>query len=146
MVALSGGVFQTAAISGMLALVFAAAGCFLAPPRLDAEQIDHHGVLAESEGSAKDCIACHDPSLAGSASYCTAKCGLVTSHSIDVDYPPANNRELYASSEEVTAKGIRLISGKVSCISCHNLKNPERFHLAADSRQLCIICHVGYYK
>jgi|WetSurMetagenome_2_1015567.scaffolds.fasta_scaffold302254_2 hypothetical protein len=129
-----------------VAIIFGIMFAVCASTVLFAEQIQHHGILVESEGTARDCVSCHDPSLAGDPRYCTTKCGIITSHSIDRDYPPVENRELYASLEEVTARGVKLINGKVSCVSCHNLNNPGRFHLVADSRELCIICHVRYYR
>ena len=133
-------------VGDVSAVILTAFLCIAVPLPLAAELVQHHYVLAESEGTASDCLSCHDPSLAGDAKYCTTKCGIIKSHSIEKEYPPAENRELYASLAEVTARGIKLIDGKLSCISCHNLKNPGRFHLAADGRELCIICHVGYYK
>ncbi len=120
--------------------------CVLFPTRAHAEQIMHHGITVESEGTAKDCLSCHDESLAGAVTFCTVKCNGLSSHSILKEYPPTKNRDLYASADMVAAQGIKIVSGKMTCISCHKLKNPRKFHLAVEQPQLCIICHIGWYQ
>jgi hypothetical protein len=72
-----------------------------------------------------------------------SKCAVETSHSILTDYPPARNRDEYASIEEVEAPGVRILDGKVTCISWHNLQNPSEPRLGTDARDLCQICHIG---
>ncbi len=115
----------------------------LLPAASPAGPVQHHGLTVESDGSSAQCLACHDGSTAGAVSYCTVQCDFrSSSHVIEKDYPPRRNRDSFASVAEVTAKGVKLINGKVTCISCHDLKNPARFHLIVNGdRKLCSICH-----
>jgi len=125
-------------------MVLIVALCAFSPLRLYAEQILHHGLMVDSEGSANDCLSCHDSALAGGVTSCTVKCNVMSSHSILTDYPPAINRKLYASVDAVRAQGVKIVNGKVTCISCHNLINPGKFHLAVEHPGICIICHIGW--
>jgi hypothetical protein len=123
------------------ALIVMVAVFFLLPPKSSAEMIEHHGTTVDAEGAPSDCISCHDGSVASSISSCTVECGFSGSHSILKAYPPARNRKNYASRAEVESQGIRLPGGMVTCISCHDLKNPARLHLAVETVRLCGICH-----
>jgi hypothetical protein len=40
--------------------------------------------------------------------------------------------------------GIKFIDGRIDCISCHNLLNPDRYHLRIENRKsrLCLACHL----
>jgi len=114
------------------------------PVLLHAERIEHHGVTVEAEADARDCISCHDGSLGHNVSFCTVQCGFKTSHSILKEYPPRGKERLFAPVAAVKAKGIKFIDGKVTCISCHNLKNPNEHHLVMDNSgsRLCLACHI----
>jgi predicted CXXCH cytochrome family protein len=115
---------------------------FAASPAI-AEKVEHHGNMVENEGTADSCIACHDGSSAGNAAFCTVKCDFSTPHSIMRKYPPRGKRALYAPSSEVKAKGIRLVNGMVTCISCHELKSRVAYHLILDDQgRLCAVCHL----
>ncbi len=120
--------------------------CTLSPTGLYAGQISHHGSMVDSEGSPQLCLSCHDESLAGNITFCTVKCTVLSSHSILKDYPPAKNSDLYAPVDMVAAQGIKIVNGKVTCISCHDLKNPRKFHLVVEHPELCVICHIGWYQ
>ncbi len=110
---------------------------------VSAAQVEHHGFTIESEGSARDCLSCHDGALAKSVSYCTVQCDFSGAHSILRPYPPKSNSEHYASIKSVKAKGVKIRNKKITCISCHDLKNPKKYHLVvADQPRLCIVCHV----
>jgi predicted CXXCH cytochrome family protein len=128
-----------AAPSLLLALVLVA----FFPAGSPAEQVEHHGVMIESEGTSSQCLSCHDGISATAVSYCTVKCDFrSSSHAIEREYPPGKNRDSYATAAAVTEKGVKLIEGKVTCISCHDLKNPARRHLITKSvKELCLICH-----
>lgn len=107
-----------------------------------AEQVGHHGKTVEAEGTAESCLFCHDGSLARNVTYCTIKCDYRTSHSIMKKYPPRGQEASYASLAEVTAKGVRIVNGMVTCISCHDLKKQTRRHLVLDENgRHCAICH-----
>jgi len=117
-------------------LVFAASSAM-------AEMVEHHGNTVEAGGSPDSCIVCHDGLVAENVSYCTVNCDFSTSHSILKHYPPEGKRASYAPVAEVRAKGIKFLHGKVTCISCHDLKKQNRFHLILDEKgRLCGICHI----
>jgi predicted CXXCH cytochrome family protein len=109
-----------------------------------ADRVAHHGNTVDAEGIAESCISCHDGSIAGNVSFCTVKCDFSTPHAIMKRYPPMGKKaSFFASAAEVTAKGVRIVNGKVTCVSCHNLKNAARYHLVQDERgRLCVICHI----
>ena len=107
------------------------------------DKVVHHGNTVDAEGIAESCISCHDGSIAGNISFCTVKCDFSTPHAIMKKYPPAGKSAFYAPVAEARAKGVRIVNGKVTCISCHNLKNEGRYHLVQDDRgKLCAICHI----
>lgn len=108
-----------------------------------AEQVDHHGLTVDYSDDPNDCITCHDGSIAPPARYCTVNCGFSTAHSILKDYPPRQKEQSYAPVESLQEKGIRLFNGKVSCVSCHDLKISTKNHLIMDNNGsvLCFSCH-----
>ena len=109
-----------------------------------AEEILHHGDLVDSEGSAYDCLSCHDGLIAASIKLST-KIGIYfCNHPVNRDYPPVDKSDSYLPIEQLTGAGIKLLKGQVTCISCHNLKNPEKSHLAVplDKSDLCFNCHI----
>lgn len=124
-------------------LLLAAVLVALLPARSLGVPVQHHGLTAESDGTSAQCLACHDGSTAGAVSYCTVQCDFrSSSHAIEKHYPPRKNRDSYAPVSDVTAKGVKLVNGKVTCISCHDLRNPARRHLIVNSvKELCMICH-----
>jgi len=118
-------------------LVFAASSA-------KAEMVEHHGKTIEAGGSPDRCIVCHDGLAAKNVSYCTVNCDFSTSHSILKKYPPEGKRASYAPVAAVRAKGIKFLHGKVTCISCHDLKKQNTFHLIMDEKgRLCEICHIS---
>jgi len=108
-----------------------------------AEELQHHGVIANSEGSAFECLSCHDGMIAKTVKYSVSIGSFFCGHPINRNYPPVDNPEFYHPIEQVVDAGIKLLHGQVTCISCHNLKNPEKPHLAAplDRSDLCFSCH-----
>jgi len=113
------------------------------PPAATAELTEHHGYRVNPEGSVRDCLSCHDGAMVGTVSYCTVKCDFSTAHSVLKRYPPGKDRDAYASLESVSARGVRIVKRRVVCISCHNLRNPNRYHLVLDDQEaLCGICHL----
>lgn len=116
---------------------------YLLKDGVSAEQISHHGQMVDDSGDPNDCIVCHDGIIASYARYCTSECSAVTSHSIFKDYPPRLKERYYAPVESLRVKGIRLFNGKVSCVSCHDLRQSAKYHLIMDNKgdALCLSCH-----
>jgi len=119
--------------------------CILSPLCAFAEQIAHHGVTADADAAANECISCHDGSLSHIVAFCRVLCDFSTPHSILKRYPPPGKQREYASAATVASKGIKLQNGLVTCISCHNLRNPAKNHLVVDNTnsKLCLICHLA---
>ena len=129
----------------LFTLVFAVAllAVMLKSPR--AEQVEHHGYLVNAMGRTTDCLACHDGTAAKSVSNCIGvNCLMSDSHPVDKPYPPPGKEEGYAPVDQVTATQIKLDEGKITCISCHDLKNPAPQHPAVnnDGSRLCLTCHL----
>lgn len=109
-----------------------------------AEPVPHHGMAVEVRGPSEECLGCHDGMIARNVHFCTVNCSFKTSHSLFRKYPPSGKEDAFRPATDLKAEGIELVDGMVSCISCHNLKNPERFHLVMDNSgsRLCFACHV----
>jgi len=122
-----------------LAAIFSALAC--SSP--GAEEIEHHGVMADSESNAYECLSCHDGQVGAPVQLSTKVGKHSCDHPVNRDYPPAKKQADYLPLESVTDAGIKLLNGQVTCISCHNLKSPEKDHLAVplDNSNLCFSCH-----
>lgn len=107
-----------------------------------AELVEHHGQTVECEMTAEECLACHDGIVAPDIHICRTRC--VKDHPIYVNYPPARKTTGYAPVAMVEAAGIKLVNGQVTCISCHNLKNQDKYHPTVDFRysKICFACHL----
>lgn len=117
---------------------------FLFAEGVFAEKISHHGVTAEADGAARDCLTCHDGTVGHNVVFCKVKCDFKSPHSILRNYPPRGKEREYASTASIQAEGIKLENGKVTCISCHNLRDGGRNHLVKARRGggICSICHI----
>ncbi len=110
-----------------------------------AEQVGHHGYTVEEKGTTESCLSCHDGSIGRNVMVCTVKCDYRTSHPIEKRYPPSGKVAYFASLAQVTARGVRIVNGKVTCISCHDLKKQTAHHLVLDENgRNCEICHIRY--
>jgi predicted CXXCH cytochrome family protein len=116
----------------------------MAAAQARAEMVSHHTVTVEANGLAYACISCHDGKAAKHVSFCTVKCDYSSSHAVLKKYPPPGKAASYAPVAALQAKGIKLEDGKVTCISCHDLRKTGRYHLVMDNKQskLCFVCHV----
>jgi len=117
----------------------------MATAQARAEMVSHHTVTVEANGLADVCISCHDGKTAKHVSFCTVKCDYSSSHVVFKIYPQAGKAARYAPAAALQAKGIKLEDGKVTCISCHDLRKPGRYHLVMDNTKsrLCFVCHVA---
>jgi len=127
----------------MKALALAAVLSALSISSPGAEEILHHGHKVDSEGSSIDCLSCHDGVIAKPVMLSITVGNYFCNHPVNRDYPPVDKSEAYLPVEQVTGAGIKLLNGQVTCISCHNLKNPNAPHLAVplDKSDLCFTCH-----
>ena len=131
---------RTILVTG-LALAAILSSHYYSTPR--AEEVLHHGVSADSEGSVNDCLGCHDGTIGSTVTLSTMIGNFLGSHPVNRDYPPVGKSASYAPVEMVNSAGIRLVNGQVTCITCHNLKNQGKYHLAVtiDGSDLCFKCH-----
>ena len=109
------------------------------------QKVNHHGYVVELSGDISDCISCHDGTIASNTSFCLTNCNYRTAHSVGRNYPPPRQEDSYAPVDSLVEKGIHLYDGKTTCLTCHNLKNQEKFHLVINNSgsTLCFACHVN---
>jgi hypothetical protein len=126
-------------------IITVAATAALSLALLSADELDHHGKTVNGEGSAADCLTCHDGSNE------PQRRGLITprrSHRVLIKYPPPGRGLAFKPLQEVLAAGMKLENDMVTCISCHDLNNPEKNHLAFETnttgfaQKLCYVCHL----
>lgn len=125
--------------------VVLSAGVFAAGIGLCGEEIAHHGFQVNSEGGYGECLSCHDDVVAKGMSPCmTEICTLKSEHPIDRPYPPSTKMREYTPAAVAEMAGVKLINGRIDCISCHNLLNTARFHLRIEDikSRLCLTCHL----
>ena len=110
------------------------------------EVVFHNGFPVSKKASVSECEACHDGSIAKAVPLCMAESCFLTpgSHPVNTPYPPIKERNMYMTAAVVKAAGVILVNGQVTCVSCHNLANPEQFHLVIeiDRSKLCLTCHI----
>ena len=109
-----------------------------------AEEVPHHGLTADSAGDVLSCLSCHDGTTAKAATLSQMVGNFLNDHPVNRTYPPSNKADEYVPIEMVAAAGIALVNGQVVCISCHNLKNQEQYHLSVSvfNSNLCFACHI----
>ncbi|WP_243370950.1 hypothetical protein [Geotalea sp. SG265] len=104
--------------------------------------VPHHGYMVNCLAGSHECLACHDGSTASPITSCLrGQCPLDGPHPIEVPYPPAGHEGEYVP---VVDGSVRLLNGLVTCISCHNLENPQQGHPIVDlaTTNLCLKCHL----
>jgi hypothetical protein len=131
--------------SALFNLLLACSWVVIVSTILYAEVVYHHGSTVESEAGYHDCLSCHDGVIAPNISPCLAQvCMLKSDHSVDKPYPPPARMLEFASAAAAEAAGAKFVGGKIDCISCHDLKNTDRYHLRIVDRnsRLCLACHL----
>jgi len=128
-------------VSGVAGL---ALGVFFFASPAGAEEVEHHGMQVNADATFSQCVSCHDGTVAHNVSFCTSKCDAATSHAVLKAYPPLRRASEFAPLAAVRAKGIKFDNGRVTCISCHNLRNPAKNHLVMENSgsRLCLTCHI----
>lgn len=125
-------------------LFIAITGCVVAiSVYVYALNVPHHGLdVNASDDDA--CMSCHDGSIGNAVVFCTVGCDFSTAHVIDKHYPPAGKRNQFRSIASVRARGVELVNDHVVCISCHDIRNQQQYHLVIDNRgsALCLVCHI----
>ena len=121
--------------------------CWLAvlvPSTAHSQFVPHHSFMVNNDGMSAECLACHDGSSLHPVAICTVDCSFGDPHIIDTPYPPFDKFDSYVPPPIAESWGIRFPQGMVSCISCHNLLNPARYHLAINNQgsRLCFACHI----
>ncbi|OGW34303.1 MAG: hypothetical protein A2010_00230 [Nitrospirae bacterium GWD2_57_9] len=108
-----------------------------------AEPVAHHGRTVEAESTVAECAYCHDGVDAINIAICSANCDNRHTHPVLRHYPPLGKEFDYAPAGFLLNLGIRLPDNKIACISCHNLRNRERYHLVLNNQgsKLCFTCH-----
>ena len=98
------------------------------------EDQDPHFGLEQSVDS-HDCLECHDGLRAEHP----------MNHPFEISYPEARIRRPGAVLKPIFAlpSAIRLINGRVVCITCHDIESilPYRLRLTMEHSALCFACH-----
>ena len=115
----------------------------------DRSTFRHHGGLLDSVSSG--CLTCHDGVTAVEAGHRSSRSTVGylgdrgRNHPLGVPYE-ARQADRHGSPLRhpmLLPKQIRLPENKVSCVSCHNLYNSERYQLSVpiEGSRLCLTCH-----
>ncbi len=98
-----------------------------------------------------NCLTCHDGVNAREAGHQWLRSagGYLgdpgRNHPVGIPYVRRENDHRGSPLRHVTLlpKEVRLPDGKVSCVSCHNLYNVERYRLSVpiEGSRLCLTCH-----
>jgi len=93
-----------------------------------------------------ECLSCHDGVIA-SMGETTVRAGSFThgiglSHPIGNEYPRFNGKNDFVNVEFLP-RSIKLVDGKVGCLSCHNPYGSEDKYLVVQNKRsaLCLTCH-----
>jgi predicted CXXCH cytochrome family protein len=101
------------------------------------------------DADSRRCLECHDGVNATDANNTTAwnRGGLrignvTTNHPVGIEYPPRKKRDEYRPASALPDE-IQLSSGRISCVSCHDLYARDRHRLTVpmDGSRLCYSCH-----
>jgi len=101
----------------------------------------------------RDCMTCHDGMNApyhdvrirnGKRQGAISLQTVLASHPIGMHYGSAAYENRFLRPVDELDKNIILADGRVGCLSCHNMLNPNRFHLSVENDQsaLCLQCHM----
>ena len=123
---------------------------------------DYDIIIDDSEGTgfnrnvlldpiSMECLGCHDGTMAKAVNHRISDGDthrvksietIKGSHPIGMDYNAFARSKEYVPSNTLAAD-IKLINGKVGCVSCHNLLGRNDKYLAVDNTRsgLCFSCH-----
>lgn len=91
------------------------------------------------------CMACHDGTLGknGMMKLQGDNSAISGGHSMGVDYNNISYRKSGYRNIHNIRQSIKFVDGRLGCLSCHDLQNKEKKHLAApmESSKLCFECH-----
>ena len=109
---------------------------------LSVASVEHHGMTVDA-AAVIVCTDCHADMAPVSATTPAAAGEAKIHHPTDVAYPPAGKEREFASVSSVRAKGLRFSDGRITCTTCHDLRNPK-YHLVMENKEsaLCLACHI----
>jgi predicted CXXCH cytochrome family protein len=110
----------------------------LSAERVFAEKISHQGVTADPDSAARECLSCHDGMI--------GPCNFKGPHAKLPAYPPKGKEREFSTTASITAAGVRLDNGRLTCISCHDLRGSGKNHLikAGSGNEICGLCHIKH--
>ena len=90
---------------------------------------EHHGRPLAGMDRQEVCVECH--------SFQTAR-----HHPSNIPYPPQGS-ERFTPVRQLAARGVEVQNGQLTCLTCHDLRNQEPWHLPVGMTQssLCLACH-----
>lgn len=117
----------------------------------DLAQVRHHGTLLAIElDRPEKCFTCHDGISGANVNICSMVCigkkiricpPKITAY---FDYPPKGKEKEFHPASELEKAGLLVFRGQLTCLSCHNMVNQEKFHLRVSRNQkmMCRLCHI----
>ena len=109
------------------------------------DETEHHGFMVNADGNYRECLACHDGVIAKAMASCiTEICVMKTDHPVDRPYPPPSKMQKFTPAAVAEMAGVKLINGRIDCISCHDLRKTSQYHLRIEDirSKLCLACHL----
>ena len=107
------------------------------------ELLNYHGFPDET--SYPNCERCHSEMYSGKPSVLALGTDLSNDHPISMNYPIAGEGvDFYTPPNSDTGWGtgdIRLVAGKVECVSCHNVHDPNFVPFLIKAENTCVTCH-----
>ena len=91
---------------------------------------EHHGRPLVGMDRQEVCVACH--------SFRSTR-----HHPSNIPYPPPGNEQRFTPVRQLAGRGIEVQNGQLTCLTCHDLRNREPWHLPVGMNQssLCLACH-----
>lgn len=112
-------------------------------------RVVHFGELVDNESGSSDCLSCHDGLAVKEVGFQNwshrSSADPLGSHPIEAPYPSEwSGSTKFALIPEIQKSGLRLLEGKVTCITCHDLRLQNRgkfLPVSMKGSALCLTCH-----
>lgn len=128
-----------------ISAIFFSVLILVASQALSLEYVSHKTYVVDADGVMVDCLSCHNGTKAPAVSNCDrGMCRIYANHIVAVPYPPVDRETQFAPLESLYAKGMMLENGRLTCVTCHDLREKSRFQVRVypERSELCLTCHL----